>query len=285
LQLGLNELKPDVTIMWLSDPDHTAHEKGMGAAETLDALRRIDAEIGRIVRAHKAADIAGGVDVLVTSDHGFSTHVGGANIAALLREHALDEGVIVSAEAIYVRSGGRQRVEQIVSLLQRQPWAGAIFTRGAEPLPGTLPQSLIRWDHERGADIVVSANWDAGKNEHGYAGRTTQGGVAGHGTTSPFDIHNTLIAAGPSFKTGPLRSPVPTSNVDIAPTICRMLGIPIPDSMDGRVIKEGLVGGPMPGELDIDHKTHVAELPGYRLELDESFVGAARYVDGTRVTR
>ena len=36
----------------------------------------------------------------------------------------------------------------------------------------------------------------------GLRGMVSSGGVAGHGSSSPWDVHNTLIAAGPDLKEG-----------------------------------------------------------------------------------
>ena len=48
LQVGLPELDPTVTLMWLSDPDTTAHAHGIGHPLSNDALTRVDAQFGRV---------------------------------------------------------------------------------------------------------------------------------------------------------------------------------------------------------------------------------------------
>ena len=117
------------------------------------------------------------------------------------------------------------RVAAVVADLQKRPEVGAIFTRPASEgsmlgvVPGTLSFNAARWNHPRAAEILVSANWNDERNAAGFPGKTTQTGTAGHGTSSPFDVHNTLIAAGPDFREHST-SAVPTSNVDLAPTIC-----------------------------------------------------------------
>src|SRR5581483_2018223 len=56
-----------------------------------------------------------------------------------------------------------------------------------------------------------------------------------------FDMHNTLIAAGPDFHRGQIDE-LPTGNIDLAPTILHILGIkPLPP-MDGRVLFEAMAG-------------------------------------------
>jgi arylsulfatase A-like enzyme len=110
--------------------------------------------------------------------------------------------------------------------------------------------------------------------------------VAGHGTSSPYDIHNTLIAAGPDFKEH-VTSTVPTSNVDLAPTILKMLGLPVPASMTGRVIEEGLRSGPMPGSIRVEHAIETAKTTdgGYQVDAHTSTVTGHRYLDYTEVRR
>ena len=85
LTLGLQELHPDVTVMWISDPDTTAHTKGIGSASTRESLRLVDAEIGRIEDALQSKGLADRTNLLVTSDHGFSTHTGTLELGALVK--------------------------------------------------------------------------------------------------------------------------------------------------------------------------------------------------------
>jgi arylsulfatase A-like enzyme len=86
---------------------------------------------------------------------------------------------------------------------------------------------------------MFSADWSDAANTHGVRGSVASGGTAGHGSASPWDVHNTLIAAGPDLKQGATID-VPSGNVDFAPTFLQMLGIPIPPSMQGRPLDEAL---------------------------------------------
>ena len=131
-----------------------------------------------------------------------------------------------------------------------------------------------------------SANWTGHANAAGVAGTTTQSGVAGHGTSSPYDIHNTLMAAGPDVRVG-ATSAAPTSNADLAPTLLAMLGIPVPASMTGRVASELLRSGPSPSSMAITHTVVTAVAPDGRYQADAhlSTVGGHRYLDFTEVRR
>jgi len=298
LTIGLDEIRPDVTFMWLNDPDGTAHTRGVGAELTLKSLALVDAGIGRIEDVLRSRNLLDRTNILVTSDHGFSTHVGGFRLASLVEPFAkpMPDGsmdLVVAEGAIYLRSGNDPaRVAAIVSALQKRPEVGAIFTRpgpgrGFEGLvPGTLSFDVAHWNHARAGEILVSANWSADKNATGFPGSTRDGGTAGHGSSSPYDIHNTLIAMGPDFRERAV-SDVPTSNVDLAPTLLRLLQIGAPASMSGRVIQEGLRNGPAIATVLVEHvdETVRATDNAYELTAHVSIVDGRRYLDYTEVKR
>lgn len=96
-------------------------------------------------------------------------------------------------------------------------------------------------------------------------------------------MNNTLLARGPGFKSR-RRIASPTGNVDIAPTVLGLLGLPIPEDMDGRVIGESLVGGPDSVESTTDaHLAGREVLNGvYRQGVTLSRVGSTVYLDEGR---
>jgi arylsulfatase A-like enzyme len=298
LTLGLDELHPDVTVMWISDPDTTAHAKGIGSLVTREALKLVDAEIGRIEETLRARGALDRTNLIVVSDHGFSTHTATFTLDALVRPFArrMPDGssdIIVAEGAIYLRSGRDvARIASIVAALQRRPEVGAIFTRPRTPggyegvVPGTLSFDVARWNHARAADVLVAANWTRNTDDAGYAGTSTQTGIAGHGTSSPFDIHATLIAAGPDFREHAV-SDAPTGNVDLAPTLLRLFRINPPSPMAGRVIEEGLRSSRAPSTLSVERSTETVKTPdgAYTLTAHFSSAGGHRYLDFTDVTR
>jgi predicted AlkP superfamily pyrophosphatase or phosphodiesterase len=299
IKIAREEMNADVAFLWLTDPDHTAHSKGMGAPLTLESLHAVDAQIARILDAHERLGLSHSINLMITSDHGFSTHIGGFNLLATLTKNHLEEGVHVAEGSIHVDNHDKDHIERIVEALQRDPAVGPIFTPAAESnpregsIPGTLPMTAIHWQHARSADIVVFPAWDDQKNDAGFPGRTTYGGVAGHGSTSPFDIHNTLIAFGPSFKTE-LRDTVPSANSDLAPTVLQVLAIPAPSSMTGRPLREALAGGPDPSSVPIAPVAYsvsraLKDAGGrgfmYRCNVEGTTVEGRQYVNQVNATR
>jgi predicted AlkP superfamily pyrophosphatase or phosphodiesterase len=298
LKVGLNDLHPDVTFMWLNDPDGTAHANGIGSEVTTKSLRLVDAGIGRIEDTLQARGILDRVNIIVTSDHGFSTHTREFRLTALLDPFtkAMPDGskdIVVAEGAIYLRSGpDPDRLAAIVTALQGRPEVGAIFTRprdsgGAEgSIPGTLSFDIVRWNHPRSGDVLVSSNWNAEANDTGFPGKTTDANVAGHGSSSPYDVHNTLIAAGPDFLTRAV-SDVPTGNVDIAPTLLHLLGLTPAPTMAGRIISEGLRNGPAMASIPVEQATETVRTPdgSYQLTAHLSKAAGHTYLDYTDVRR
>jgi predicted AlkP superfamily pyrophosphatase or phosphodiesterase len=298
LTLGLGELQSDVTAIWFGDPDATAHQKGIGSETTIQALKYVDAEIGRVEDALRARGLLSTTNIIVASDHGFSTQTGTLQLAALVAPFSrrLPDGtpdLVVTEGAINFRTPPEpDRVAAIVSALQKKPEVGAIFTSPASEgsmagaVPGTLSFNVARWTHARSSAIMVSGNWTADANDAGFPGQTTQAGVAGHGTSSPYDVHNTLIAAGPDFREHAV-SNVPTSNVDLAPTLLRLLKLPVPATMSGRPIDEGLVSGPALDSVVVGHTTETARTAdgSYEVTAHISTAAARRYLDYTEVRR
>ena len=297
LQVGLAAIEPAVTLMWLSDPDTTAHQHGIGHPTTVEALTRLDAQIQRIQDGLGAARLLDTTNIWVASDHGFSQHTGSVDLGDLFAPFAatLDDGsprIIAGAGAVYVRDDDETTVAEIVAVLQQADGVGAVFTRAARPganegwVPGTLSFDLAHWDHERSAQILYSADWTDEVGEYGYAGTSAQSGVAGHGSSSPFDIHNTLVAAGPDLKAG-VEIDVPSGNVDFAPTFLHLLGIDVPSSMQGRVLHEALRGGPNPTAVAVE-TTEVRVENGdgsYVLTAVSSVADGRTYLDYTTVER
>ena len=135
----------------------------------------------------------------------------------------------------------------------------------------------------------MDANWNDAANAAGYKGSSFSRGVAGHGGFSPYEVHIPLIASGPSFKKA-FKSELPTSNVDITPTILYLSHIKVPKEMDGRVMYELLKEKSPKSFTDVVVIKNVetkVDYPGgsYRLILQQSHLGNDVYNDFAKVIR
>ncbi len=173
--------------------------------------------------------------------------------------------VVVAANAgsdyLFVPDGDADTVRAAVLSLQSRSQFGAIFVSDKYgKVAGTLPMSLIKTENRvpgRGPDIIVSFTFDenvvvAGRPGISYASSVNRRGD--HGSFSPTDTHISMMVHGPDFKSG-VHDTLPTANVDIAPTVARILAFKMP-GVHGRVLEEALKGGPRVTEYTVSGKIH-----------------------------
>ena len=298
MKYGMAADGPLVSAIWFSDPDGAAHSDGIGSPLALKALAIVDHEFGRIIDSLTKSKLLPHYNILISTDHGFVTYAGKDNLAGFLMREGLKKDttstdVVISEGAIYVKDHDPVLIHKIVQRLQSQEWVGALYTKGQPgsmqgTVPGTLSFESVHWNHERAGDILVAPNWNDNKNSAGYAGTSFSKGVAGHGGSSPYEIHIPFIVSGPAFKKA-AESDLPTSNIDIVPTVLALYQLKVPVSMDGRVLSElfdKAANKAMP-KASVQTVQTQARYPGgtYQLSLETSTIGKSRYVNFTKVTR
>ena len=161
-------------------------------------------------------------------------------------------GIVVAANGgsdyFYVPGHDATTVKNLVKFLQQREEYGAIFVDSRYgTIPGTLAMAQVNLENgsrqnNGQPDVVVSFNWDSTVSIQGMAGIEFEsvGSQRGmHGSFGIADVHNTLIANGPSFKAASIITG-PSGNVDVAPTVAYLLGQSMPQA-DGRVLNEALV--------------------------------------------
>lgn len=323
--------RPDLSVVWLRNPDTTEHQYGVGSPEFHLALQAQDQLLGQLEAKLQQLGMAQDTDIIVVSDHGHSNIAGPRDLfplrqindgrvaaidnqwgysvsggirladqlsragfrafdgvgckyvpvmsglradgSALQATRYDDDGhicgkpgpyttpsylvpeVLPRASLVIASNGGTEYlyqpehdaalVRRTVRFLQSRQYIGAIFVaRRYGDIPGTLPAEDVHLENaRRGPDIILSYAWDADAMVQGFRGTeyATQANERGeHGSFSPIDVHNTLIAAGPGFQSQ-FSDPLPSGNVDVAPTIARLLGLSLPKAQ-GRVLHEALRG-------------------------------------------
>ena len=99
-----------------------------------------------------------------------------------------------------------------------------------------------------------------------------------HGSMSPWNVRNTLLAWGPGFKSGTTVR-TPAGNADVTPTILALLGIAEREGLDGRALSEALRDGPDAEQVAVERRVHTVATDGYGAALQVSVVDGRRYVD------
>ncbi|WP_169739283.1 alkaline phosphatase family protein [Dyadobacter crusticola] len=299
LHYGLKNGGPLVSAVWFSDPDGAAHRYGIGSEQAVAAIKYVDTQFGRILDSLNARGLRERYNILISTDHGFVTHSGKQNLSELLIAEGLkkdkeSDDVVISEGAVYVKNHDEQVIRKIVAALHKEDWIGAVFTKPKKKgsmtgwVDGTLSFDAIHYNHPtRSGDILVAPNWNDDKNDKGYAGTDFSGGVAGHGGSSPYEINIAFFADGPDFKDA-FTGELPTSNVDIAPTVLGLYGLQVPPQMDGRVMKEFYTKTSKSSGPSKKEKVQTeARYPWgiYKLSLEMSVHEKYRYVDFTKTER
>jgi arylsulfatase A-like enzyme len=192
----------------------------------------------------------------VTSDHGFSSIKRGVDLVEVLKKAKFkavrkfedpEPGEILvvglgGAACFYVVDHEEAVVRKLVEFLQGTDFAGVVFSR--VHVEGTFPMEAVRINSTNVTpDVVISMRWLEERSDLGTPGMVmSDGGTRGkgtHGSLGRYDMHNTLVAAGPDFKRGVV-SEIPSGTVDLTPTILWILGVKAPGPLDGRVLEEAM---------------------------------------------
>lgn len=287
---------PRFSVLWLSDPDFTQHHKGVGSPDALRALRSADDNLALVLATLDARGQRDNTDIFVASDHGFSTISRRLNVTKLLtaagfpvvrknRTVPTPGDILVDGLGgsvfFYVAGHDPAMTARLVTFLQSSDFAGVVFTR--DGAPGTFAMSAAGFDSPAAPDVAVTMRWTDEPNAFGAPGSVVSEGdrpvgLGTHASLSRWDMHNTLVAAGPDLRRG-FADPLPTSNVDVAPTLAHLLGLTPP--MDGRILREALAGAAEPGEATREELSAETETPAgpWRQTLKVSRYDGRTYLD------
>jgi arylsulfatase A-like enzyme len=307
----LPELKPDVIVNWFTEPDHIQHAIGAGSAEARAAIRNDDREIGLVLDRLGELGLSDKTNIIVVSDHGFGHGIFGVDVVGELIKAGLKSGpdsddVVIASSgqtmSLHVRDRNPERIGAIVGFLQRQKWAGVLFTAGKPGgsgvpvegrVPGTFALELVHLaNSERGPDIVFTFPWSSAKSPSGVSGSDyTEASATGpltgtagnHGSMSPWTVRNTFIAWGADFKHG-VTVRTPASNVDLVPTLLALMNLDGEadlDRFDGRPLREAFADGPDEEQVPIQVRTYFVKTDDgeYRAALQVTELDRQRYVD------
>lgn len=244
--------RPDVALLWLSEPDISFHWGGLRAPHTLAALRAADAVLGRIVAWRDAQPDASDIAIVVLSDHGHVTGRGKRCLRTELQQAgfragtgmAADVDVVVApaaAPGLWLRD--RALAPRIADFLARQDWAGPLFARDPSILAEgrAVPLALLGSAHARSADLVATFAGSEEPDEWGMHGHApfdapdVADGGGMHGGLHRSELATVLVMQGGPFRRGAVAQEA-ADLTDIVPTVLHALGVPV-EGMEGRPLR------------------------------------------------
>jgi len=213
----LENFMPNVLFLHLPMLDLWQHFYGPGTPIAIETLKHADEQIGRVVDKLEELGIYEQTTIFITSDHGFTKVIKYADLETPLKEAGI--------EYIIANNGGSAHFYFVTLQDKLKAW---YILWGIEGVEKVIPRELAWFwhlDHLRAGDLIVFL-------EEGYSAVPYVMGM--HGSEELTDIRIPVVMAGAGIKVGVT---IPFARIiDIVPTACYLLGIPVPAQAEGRVL-------------------------------------------------
>lgn len=287
--MALGDDQPDVSLIWLPEPDTSFHRCGIGSAQSRAVMAAADTVFAEIVDHIRSGPHGARTAIIAMSDHGQISTTRKVDLAGLMRADGLpvaDRPDAATRIAMTNGISGELRMlsddpglpAAVVDWLTGRDEIGMVFARDdlADLLPGTLPLSLVHQSHPRGAELRFVMRSDTGMDADGLPGRGlyTSGVAPGGGMHGGLNLHemNTVLAIDTPGGRHAQIDRSPAALVDIAPTVLSLLDVPF--KADGRIL-------PLyaPEADPVEEVSLEARRPGFRQCLIQRHVGARIYLD------
>ena len=229
--------RPNLLMIHLMESDTAQHADGPGSQASRDAIARIDAHVGAIVRAADEAGIRERTTFIISGDHGFSRVNALIQPNVILRDAGLlatdERGRVTAWQAVSHATAIRLRDPNDQALAQRAERAFAALADGKyRGIFRVVPRAEL---DTHGA--YPDAAFFIEPAEGYYVSDGVAGGAVLVGTTrrgahgflpTESRMHTGLIISGAGARPG---VPLPlVRQIDIAPTAARLLGFDMPDA-------------------------------------------------------
>ncbi|MCO6475939.1 MAG: alkaline phosphatase family protein [Phaeodactylibacter sp.] len=222
--------RPHMITLYFADMDDAGHRYGPSDDEHIGAaLLKLDRALGQLFEGVKASGLP--VNTIIVSDHGMVD----VSIDKLINTDPLeqDEQYRIANNGalahVYLKEGADK--EAAYQFLKAKEENFRVYRIEDFPFYNSCPPN------PRLGDIIILPDYgyylrDSRRIAMARQGNFTQGGE--HGFNPEFiEMHAIFYANGPAFKKG-FRIPS-FRNVHVYPLVCRILGLPAPDNIDGRI--------------------------------------------------
>lgn len=231
-----DSIRPQLITMYFSDMDDIGHTFGPNNNNRLSSkLERLDRELGALFEGVKSIDQE--VNIFIVSDHGMAD-------VPLEKYIALDEitkgisgRVVDSGSLVHIYLDDPSDKAKVIDQIGKNAKGYTVF----DPEDGEYYQDMNSYG-ERIGDVIILA-------ELGYyfipnkeyrevierrmrIDETKVWGTHGYSQEYP-EMHGIFYANGPQIKSGMIINSF--DNIHIYPLICEILGLPIPENIDGKL--------------------------------------------------
>lgn len=230
----------DFLALGFSAADYVGHGYGPFSQEQLDNLHRLDGELDALLAFLDEYVGPGRWVAALSSDHGAATMP--EYLTATGRgAHRIDSGVRSAALETAVRDAGAGggRPEEVARRLARlveerglvaRAYTVADFTLGSPPDSFAI---LVRNSYHPGRAAGRLSPYGV-EIRFGYQELVSGAHGTSHGTPYWYDRHVPIVLLGAGVRPGSTDAPAYT--IDVAPTLAKLAGIPVPEDLDGRAL-------------------------------------------------
>lgn len=211
--------RPVFLTLYFSTTDHAGHFTGPESPETNEAIRMVDAALGRLLQGLRDRGIEDDVNVIVVSDHGM-IETSRDRVIFIDDYIDLDIAEAVDWNPILALWPTEANLETVYEALKDAHPELAVYRRTE------IPPDLHYGTHRRTPPIlgVASAGWTI-TNRPYHNERPDRADGGGHGyDPAAREMQGIFVGAGPSFRRG-MRVPA-FRNVNVYPLLMAILQLP-----------------------------------------------------------
>lgn len=226
--------RPALIMAWTGGADHAGHEYGPDSEEHGQAMARADRLLARLLERLDQGPLARRVTLLVASDHGMAPVTRSIDVAALVPKRGYFPFVATSGPVCNVYCKGEKQAAEVGGALAGAAPGVKIFRRGEVP-------ASLRFGGPRAGDFLLLAPPGTTFVSYGQSkkgkGSAPPAGMHGYDPAACPEMAGVLYAWGAGVAPG--KSLGEARAVDVAPTVCALLGLPPLPHADGRPLDLG----------------------------------------------
>ena len=222
--------RPRLITSWFHGADHAGHVSGPGAGAVGESLASQNKQIERLIQEMEKRNLFETTTLIFVSDHGMAAAPKRLNLGKELRRAGLKLSLLgIGGFAIGVFKDGQKTPADLARAVKIARDAGA------EAWPRTEAPEDWHVDDPRFGDFVVRVPIGTAI----VGAMTLIDGFHGYRSSEP-EMAGILVAGGRGVSAGALLGRV--SSLVIAPTVLRLLGLPVPSQMKESPISEMIRG-------------------------------------------
>jgi predicted AlkP superfamily pyrophosphatase or phosphodiesterase len=214
--------RPHFITLYFSDVDHEGHTFGPDSPETRDAVRAVDAVLGKLFAEVRVLGVP--LDIFVVSDHGMAAVTGDIDISKMADLNGVETASNSTDFKFY--SSDPKRIDQLYSELHGRDPRIEVYRRAE------IPERLHYSDNPRIGDLVALAIQPVVLHLAARPGQSEPKGMHGYDAARMPEMRGIFFAAGPDLKAG--LTVEEFQNIHIYPLIAHILGLAAPSGIDGQ---------------------------------------------------